>query len=211
MNQIKKLAGDTAIYGMSSIIGRFLNWWLVPLYSEIFAPDVYGIVTNLYSYVAFFMVLLTYGMETGYFRFASNNKNQEQVYSTSLISLLFTSGIFLLAIFLLKNTVAGIINYPNNPEYIVWLAIIVSIDAFTAIPFARLRLQNRPIKFATVKMINIGLAIGLNLFFLLLCPYIVNRNPESFFKIYLFRKYWGRLCIYFKFNSLNSNIINVVF
>ena len=79
MNPFKKLAGDTAIYGMSSIVGRFLNWWLMPLYVNLFAPAEYGIVTNLYAYVAFFMVFLTYGMETGFFRFASNNSESEKV------------------------------------------------------------------------------------------------------------------------------------
>lgn len=180
MNPFKKLAGDTVIYGMSSIIGRFLNWWLMPLYVALFAPEVYGIVTNLYSYVAFFMVFLTYGMETGFFRFASKSAEPEKVYSTSMVSLFITSSFFLLLVISLKGKISNLINYPEHPEYILWLAIILAIDAFSAIPFARLRLNNRPVKFATIKIINIGFNIGFNLFFLLLCPKLIADNPDSF-------------------------------
>lgn len=180
MNTFKKLASDTAIYGMSSIIGRFMNWWLMPLYVVLFAPNVYGIVTNLYSYVAFFMVFLTYGMETGFFRFASNNTNSEKVYSTSLISLFLTSLVFIVLVLLLKNDLARLINYPNHPEYILWLSIILTIDAITAIPFAQLRLKNRPLKFAFIKLVNIGANIFFNLFFLLVCPKLAVHNPDSF-------------------------------
>jgi O-antigen/teichoic acid export membrane protein len=179
LNPFKKLAGDTAIYGVSSIVGRFLNWWLMPLYVNLFAPEEYGIVTNLYAYVAFFMVFLTYGMETGFFRFASKNSDSEKVYSTSLVALFFSSLLFLVLIVLFKNPLASLIKYPDHPEYILWFGFILAIDAFTAIPFARLRLNNRPVKFAVVRMINIGFNIGFNLFFLLLCPKLMENNPDS--------------------------------
>ena len=184
LNPFKKLASDTVIYGMSSIVGRFLNWWLMPLYVSLFAPDIYGIVTNLYSYVAFFMVFLTYGMETGFFRFASKNADSEKVYSTSLVSLVFTSLVFIILVLFLKSNLANAINYPNHSEYILWLAIILGIDAITAIPFARLRLNNRPIKFAFIKLVNIGFNIAFNLFFLLLCPKLAENNPDSFITIF---------------------------
>lgn len=177
------MAGDTAIYGMSSIVGRFLNWWLVPYYSFIFAPDEYGVVTNLYSYVAFFLVLLLYGMETSFFRYASKNKNSEWVYSTSLISVLFTSAVFVLLVVVFKAEIASLIDYPQHPEYIAWLAVILGIDAFTAIPFARLRLNNRPVKFAAVKVVNIAFNIGFNIFFLSLCPKILENNPGSIIRL----------------------------
>ena len=183
MNPFKKLASDTVIYGMSSIVGRFLNWWLMPLYVSLFVPDVYGIVTNLYSYVAFFMVFLTYGMETGFFRFASKNSNSEKVFSTSLISLFLTSSVFIVLVLFLKNDLAALINYPNHPEYILWLAVILAIDALTAIPFAQLRLKNRPLKFAFIKLVNIGANISFNLFFLLVCPKLAANNPNSFIHI----------------------------
>ena len=169
---------------MSSIVGRFLNWWLMPLYVSLFTPDVYGIVTNLYSYVAFFMVFLTYGMETGFFRFASKSPDSEKVYSTSLISLIITSSIFIVLVLLFKNNLAEVINYPNHTEYILWLAIILGIEALTAVPFARLRLNNRPIKFAFIKLVNIGFNIAFNLFFLLICPKLTENNPDSFVSVF---------------------------
>ena len=169
---------------MSSIIGRFLNWWLVPYYSRLFLPDVYGIVTNLYSYIAFLLVLLTYGMETGYFRFASNNGKSEKVFSTSVISLFFTSSLFIFLILLFKNEIASVINYEGHSEYILWLGIIVGVDAFTAVPFAKLRLDNKPVKFAFLKLVNIGFNIGFNLFFLSLCPWILKQNPDSFISVF---------------------------
>lgn len=179
MNPFKKLASDTAIYGVSSIVGRFLNWFLMPLYVTLFAPDVYGIVTNLYSYVAFFMVFLTYGMETGFFRFASKSENPDKVFSTSVISLFATSSVFIIIVLFFKNYLASLINYSDHPEYILWLAVILAIDAITAIPFAQLRLINRPIKFAFIKLVNIGANISFNLFFLLVCPKLAANNPDS--------------------------------
>ena len=183
MNPFKKLASDTVIYGVSSIVGRFVNWLLMPLYVVLFAPDVYGIVTNLYAYVAFFMVFLTYGMETGFFRFASKSPNPDKVYSTSLISLFLTSSVFILLVVFLKENIAGLINYPDNSEYILWLSIILAIDAITAIPFAQLRLKNRPLRFAFIKLVSIGVNISFNLFFLLICPKLAT-NPDSFIHIF---------------------------
>ncbi|WP_347839357.1 polysaccharide biosynthesis C-terminal domain-containing protein [uncultured Draconibacterium sp.] len=179
MNPFKKLLSDTAIYGVSSIVGRFLNWWLVPYYSFMFLPEEYGVVTNMYAYVAFLLVLLTYGMETSYFRFASKSQQPEKVYSTSMISLFFTTFSFVLLAAVFRSELAGLIQYPNHPEYILWFAIILGIDAFTAIPFARLRLNNRPVKFAVIKLVNIGFNIGFNLFFISLCPRLISQNPES--------------------------------
>lgn len=180
LNPFKKLAGDTAIYGVSSIVGRFLNWWLVPYYSYIFVPEEYGVVANLYAMVSFFIVLLAYGMETSYFRFASKSNEPEKIYSTSLISLFFTSTSFILLVIAFKNDISSFIGYPDHPEYISWFAIILGIDVFSNIPFARLRLNNRPRKFALLKIINIGFNIGFNLFFLTVCPKLVANNPDSF-------------------------------
>jgi O-antigen/teichoic acid export membrane protein len=182
LNPFKKLAGDTAIYGMSSIVGRFLSSALAPYYTFIFATEDFAVVTNLYAYVAFFLVFLTYGMETAYFRFASKSKDRETIYSTSLISIFFTSFSFVLLAITFSQPVASVIGYPDYPQYIVWLAIILSIDAFTAIPFARLRLNNRPVKFATIKIINIAFNIVFNIFFLTISPRIYENNPESFIK-----------------------------
>ena len=179
LSTYKKLAGDTAIYGMSSIIGRFLNWWLVPYYSFIFAPEVYGVVTNLYAMVAFFLVLLAYGMETSYFRYANKSEDPEKVYSTSIISLFATSVSFILLAAVFKHQAANFIQYPDHPEYILWFAVILGIDVFSNIPFARLRLKNKPVRFAMLKIINIGFNIGFNIFFLTICPRLVESNPDS--------------------------------
>ncbi|EMR04535.1 lipopolysaccharide biosynthesis protein [Cesiribacter andamanensis] len=176
MSSLKKLAGDTALYGISSILGRALNFLLVPLYTSVFAVGEYGIVGTLYAYVAFFNVLYTYGMETAYFRFANRQREQEQLaYNTSFTSILITSLLLSGILFLLAPTLLEWLNYQRLPvSYIYWLAIIIALDAIVAIPFARLRLQNRPILFASARLINIFLNIGLNLFFLVLCPAILR-------------------------------------
>ncbi|MFV0554827.1 MAG: lipopolysaccharide biosynthesis protein [Mangrovibacterium sp.] len=179
MSQFKKLASDTAIYGVSSIVGRFLNWWLVPYYSHLFLPSEYGVVTNLFSYMAFVLVVLTYGMETGYFRYASQAKDKELVYSTSLVSLLSTSLAFLLLVLPFSGNIATWLGYAEFPEYIRWIALIMALDAFTSIPFAKLRIEGRPIKFATLKVVSIFVNIFLNIFFLSICPYLLESNPES--------------------------------
>lgn len=184
MNSFKKLAGETAIYGMSSIIGRFINWWLVPYYSHIFLTDEFGIVTNLYAYMAFLLVILTYGMETGFFRYASEKKNKEQVYSSTLISLFATSVAFLLVILTFTDTLARWLDYGNHPEYIQWIAIILALDAFTSIPFAKLRIESKAIKFASFKLINIFTNIFFNVFFLSICPAILKNNPDSWISLF---------------------------
>jgi len=183
LNPFKKLAGDTAIYGISSIVGRFLNWGLAPYYTFVFIAEEFAVVTNLYAYVAFFLVLLTYGMETAYFRYASKSKNPEEVYSTSLISLFFTSILFGVLVLSFSSSISSFIGYPDYPQYIVWLAIILAIDALTAIPFARLRLNNRPVKFATIRIISIAFNIGFNLFFLSFAPNWLENHPDSVIRL----------------------------
>ena len=186
MASIKSLAKDTAVYGLSSIIGRFLNWCMVPLYTLMFPAEEYGVVTYLYSYVALALIILTYGMETGFFRFANNNSdNPMRVYSTSLISLATTSTLFMVLLCIFISPVSEAMNMSANPDYVIMLALTVAIDAFTAMPFAYLRYQNRAMRFAVVRLINIGVNIGLNLFFLLLCPIIYNKVPEAISWFYI--------------------------
>lgn len=180
MASIKSLFKDTAIYGVSSIVGRFLNWCLVPVYTYCFAAAEYGIVTNLYAYVALALVILTYGMETGFFRFANHErwKDPAQVYSTTLISLGVSSTLFMIAACWLSPQIARLLDCGDHPAYVWMMAIAVGVDAYTAIPFAYLRYQKRPVKFATLKLINIGLNIGLNLFFILACPKLHQLAPQ---------------------------------
>ncbi|NUM49721.1 MAG: polysaccharide biosynthesis protein [Flavobacteriales bacterium] len=173
MNPLKKLAGQTAVYGLSSIVGRLLNYLLVPIYTYRFATGEYGVVTEMYSYVAILVVLLTYGMETAYFRF-TKSENPEKVYGTSLISLFVSSVIFIFLVYLFKNEIAGLLKGNTSEQipyetYILWFAFIISADAFTSIPFAYLREQGKALRFALLKLAGIGINIGLNLFFIVLC------------------------------------------
>lgn len=178
MNPLKKLAGETAIYGVSSIVGRFLNWLLFPVYTYIFAPDEYGIVANLMSYVALFLVLLTYGMETGYFRFANKEGKADITFTTGFFSLSASTLVFWILIFVFLNPLADYLKISEHKEYILLLAATLGLDAITALPFARLRLQNRAFRYAGLKLINIFGNLGINLFFLVLCPWIHENFPN---------------------------------
>lgn len=180
MAGIKSLIKDTAIYGVSSIVGRFLNWCLVPMYTYMFPTEQYGIVTNIYAYVALVLIILLYGMETGFFRFANHErwKNPMQVYSTTLISVGSSSLMFVVLACLFSSDIAGALNCGDHPSYIWMMAVAVGIDAFSSLPFSYLRYKKRPVRFATLKFANIGLNIGLNLFFLVLCPWIWKQAPD---------------------------------
>ena len=180
---LKKLAQETAIYGISSILGKFLNWCLVPLYSYVLTDSgEYGIVTNLYAWTALLMIILTYGMETGFFRFV-NKQTPEQasknsVYSTTLTCVGTTSIIFAICSVLFASPIAEVMGYGNFPIYIALLGPIVAMDAFCSIPFSYLRYKNRPFMFAGIKMIMILVNIGFNIFFLVGCPRLMESNPE---------------------------------
>lgn len=178
MNPLKKLAGETAIYGVSTILGRLLNWLLVPLYTNLFIPEDYGIVTKLMSYVAILLVILTYGVETGYFRFASKEKDNPNIFSTGFISLMVTSILFWIAVASFLNPLSIYFEITENKEFIVFLALTLGLDAITALPFAKLRQENRAVRYAGLKLFNIGVNLGMNLFFLLLCPWIHTNFPE---------------------------------
>lgn len=167
---IRRLAGQTAVYGLSSILGRFLNYLLVPLYTNIFNPSEYGVVTELYAYSSFLIIIFTYGMETTFFRFVSEEKKYNEVYSTSLISILISSLFFVIILGFAIPGIAVAIGY-HNQMYLLWLLLFIIItDAIMAIPFARLRNENKAWIFALLKLTNILIAIMLNLFFLLLLP-----------------------------------------
>ncbi|KIO46064.1 MULTISPECIES: lipopolysaccharide biosynthesis protein [Sanguibacteroides] len=180
MTGIKSLAKDTAIYGMSSIIGRFLNWCLVPLYTYKLATGEFGDVTNLYAWMALLLVILIYGLETGFFRFANDGaeRDPKTVYSTCLFSLATTSAIFMGLVFLFQSPISRLLKLSEHPEYILITAAIIAMDAFCALPFAYLRYLKRPIRFAALKLLFIALNIILNLFFLVVCPWIWKHAPE---------------------------------
>jgi O-antigen/teichoic acid export membrane protein len=179
LGALKKLASQTAVYGVSHIAGKFLNYLLVPLYTNVFNPEAYGINTQLYAFVAFFNVLLTYGMETTFFRFASKKEQPEQVYTTAFISVFFTSSLFVLIFSFFTPQIANAIKLNEHPEYIQYFIWIMALDAVAALPFAYLRQQEKTLKFALVKNANILVNIALNLYFLLLCPHLVDAHGIS--------------------------------
>lgn len=181
MAGIGSLAKDTAVYGISSIVGRFLNWCLVPLYTIMFPAEEYGVVTYVYSVVALALIILTYGMETGFFRFANHDKWKDPmtVYSTSLISLATTSTLFVIAVACFLGPVTHVMECDGHSSYVMMMAVCVAIDAFLAIPYSYLRYRKRPMRFATLRLINIGINIGLNLFFILLCPKLQQWCPAA--------------------------------
>lgn len=179
MADMKSLAKDTAIYGVSSILGKFLNWCLVPFYSYVLpSTGDYGMVTDLYNWTAVAYILLTYGMETGFFRFV--NKSEEdahKVYSTTLTSVAATSIFFIIVCLLFNSPISIAMGYGAHPEFIWMMCVIVAIDAFSAIPFAFLRYKKRPVAFASLKMVMIFSNIILNLFLLWVCPKIYAWQP----------------------------------
>lgn len=185
VNPLRRLAGQTAVYGLSSIIGRLLNYLLVPLYTRVLITSEYGIYTEMYAYVSILWVILTYGMETTFFRFSQSEKDKHSVYTTSLLSLVLTSGLFLIITLIYSRPVADWLGYAEKVHYVIWFAFILAFDAITAIPFAKLRQENRPVKFALIKIINIGTNIGLNLFFILLCPFILTNYPDTYFSDFI--------------------------
>ena len=168
MGKLKTIFKDTAIYGLSSIVGRFLNYLLVPLYTAKFsaASGGYGIITNIYAYVALAMVLLTFGMETTYFRFTNKTHTDSQtVYSTTLISVGTVSLLFTVLVLLLLSPISQLMGYGEHPDYVGVMAVTVAIDAFLCIPFAHLRQQKKALKFAALKLLNIVMSILLNVFY----------------------------------------------
>ena len=178
MAGIKSLVKDTAVYGLSSIIGRFLNWGLVPLYTYLFSEADYGIVSYLYAIVAVFIVILNYGMETGFFRYANKEEDYEKVYSTAMVSVATTSVLFIALISLFLQPISSALTLPHHPDFVWMMGFTVAVDAFTNLPFAYLRFKRKAWTFAGIKLLNIGVNIGLNLFFLLACPKINEAAPQ---------------------------------
>lgn len=164
------MAGQTAIYGLSTIVGRLLNYLLVPLHVAIFQPAAYGVVTELYAYAAFLAVVLTYGMETAFFRYLYKEaKDAQNAFRTGFSSLLLSTTIFLVLIFIFQEGIADFILYPFHSEYVIWFALILGFDVLSSLPMAKLRSENKSIRFASINLISIGITVALNLFFLLYC------------------------------------------
>lgn len=164
MNPLKKLLGQTAIYGLSSIVGRLLNYLLVPLHTYVFAkPSDYGVISELYAYVAFLVVFLTFGMETAFFKFLHDKPDREMVFRNSFLTVIGLNSVFFLFVVFFNQSVANAMLYPDHSEYIILLAAIVCIDAVTSLPLAKLRAEERPLKFAAIQFTSIGVNVALNL------------------------------------------------
>ncbi len=180
MNPLKRLASQTAVYGLSSILGRFLNYLLVPLYTYTFVPADYGVVAEFYAYMGFLAVLMTFGMETGYFRFRSKGDDDPNtVLATVLRFLILVNGMFLALAVAFQQPVADLLRHAAHPEYIWWVAAILAMDSVGNAAFARLRAENNALRFAGIKLVEIGANIGLNVFFIVLCRQAFEADPES--------------------------------
>ena len=204
MANLKSLAKDTAIYGLSSIVGRFLNYLLVPLYTNYMPKESgdYGISTNVYAYTALILVLLTFGMETTLFRFANDEKAKpDTVFSTSIAVVGSLTAVFLLLVFGFIGPISSVLHYTAHPDYLQMMAVVVALDALQAIPFSYLRFQKRAIRFASLKMLFIFLNIGLNVIYFVVLGktsvfyvFFINLLCTSFITLFfipdLFRIQW---------------------
>ena len=171
MNPLKKLAGQTAIYGVPSILGRLLNYLLVTLHTGVLETSEYGVYSDLYTYVAYFIMIYSFGMETTFFRFA-NKEDPKEAYRNAGSFVFYLSTFVSINLVIFSPTIASALGYEGKAHYIIWLAIILWIDALVALPFARLRYENKPISFAVYRLLNVIIVIGLQVFLLGLCPKI---------------------------------------
>jgi O-antigen/teichoic acid export membrane protein len=180
VNPLKKLASQTAIYGLSTIFPRFLNYLLTPLLTYIFEKPVdFGVNTEIYAYISFMNILFTYGMETAFFNFASKHDDKNRVYSTALISILASTGSLSLIFLVFSGSIAETTGYANHLNFIIWSVFIIASDAIMAIPFARLRLNGNAKKFALVKMVNVFLNVFLNVFYFIVCKNAFEAGETS--------------------------------
>lgn len=165
---IKKLAGQTMWYGLSSIVGRFINYLLTPLLT-VLGTSQYGEYTTVYANITFFNIIFTYGMETAYFRFVRDTE-QQRVYNTSATSLLLSTLPLSALMIFLQGPLSQLWSVPNHPEYVVYFALIVGFDTLAVIPFSKLRFDQRPMKFAMIKLIGILINVVMVFFFINLAP-----------------------------------------
>ncbi len=197
MSKIKKLAGETVLYGLGSILPRFLNFLLVPLHTSVFGAAAYGDFTFIFSYVAVFNIIFTFGMETAYFRFSNKEgANERHIFNLTQTVVCAISLFFSIIFFLNFNAIIAWFEIGDNREILTYMILIMFVDAIVAIPFARLRLQKRPMKFALGRLINIGLLVGLNLYFLLFSGFtpkleyvfLANLIANAFYLLFFFRE-----------------------
>lgn len=193
MALLKKLAGETAVYGLSSILGRVVNWViLTPYFTRVFVTEEYGIVNDLYFYIALLLVFFTYRMETAFFRFASRAQkkgsdqqtDQDTIFSTASLSIIGTTVAFTCLLLWLAPEIASWLKYPGRADYVRIFTLIIAFDALAAIPFAKLRMDSRPLRFAFIKLTAIAFNILLVFFFLEACPWLLDQGYSSIGIIY---------------------------
>ena len=181
-NPLKKLASQTAIYGLGSILPRFINYIFSFVLTYIFKePSQLAPNAEFFAYISFLNILFLYGMETAFFNFYSKSEEKNKVYSTALISILISTTLLSIIMILFSNTIAEIIKEPQHSNFVVWCVLIVASDAIMQIPFARLRQKNNAKKFATIKFLNVITTILLNIFFFIICKNAFENNENSIF------------------------------
>lgn len=173
MGTIKKLAGQTAIYGLSTMVGRLLNYLLFPLHTRLFAPAEYAVVTEIYAWATFLLVIYTYGMETAFFRFASQEEGPDKgkAYSTAFLTMLMSSLVLSGLLWAFAGPISASQGFGSHPEYIFFLAGIMGLDAIAALPFAKLRQEGKSLRYALIRLLGIGVNIGATLIFYLVAHY----------------------------------------
>lgn len=179
MSIYKKLVGQTAIYGLSSIVGRVINFLLTPLLTVVFIRSDYGIYSEFYAYATFLLILFTYGFETTFFKFWKSENDTQKVYSTAFFSILSTTVLLSGIAILFRHQIADLLGYPERAIYVIYFALIIGFDALISIPLARLRQQGKAALYAVTKLSNIFVSVGFVLFFLLLCPWLLENNPQG--------------------------------
>ncbi|MDX1348623.1 MAG: oligosaccharide flippase family protein [Putridiphycobacter sp.] len=175
MSTIKKLASQTAIYGLSSILGRLLNYLLVPLHTYFFTTSEYGVISEFYAYVAFLVVFLMFGMETTFFRFVNKSEDKEQTFNQAFSLVFGINFLFLVSILVFSQSIANWMLFPDHANYVIWFGFILAFDAISSVLLAKLRFQDKAKKFAIVQLASIGVTVVLNLFFLL---FLLPLYPE---------------------------------
>lgn len=193
------------IYGASTMLGRLLNWLLMPFYIRTLSTYEYGVVVNFYAVISVMLVVLTYGLETGFFRFSGKGYHENSIFKTLLSLLGITSCGFVLLGCFFNGVISDVFYDGEHSLSILLVFLILGIDSFIALPFARLRLQNRPIKFGIIKIANIGANIFFNLFFLLLIPYLINQNILESNIVDLYNEFDGVFYVFLS-NALSSII-----
>ena len=204
---LKSLAKDTALYGLVSIVGRFLNYLLVPVHTYYIPVESggYGIVSNLYAYAALLLALLTFGMETTLFRFANKTGSDDKMVYSNALRMVGGVGVFFLAVvFLLLTPISGAMGYAAHPEYIAMFALISAQDAFQAVMFSRLRQQRRPLRFVFLKLAFIIPSVLLNLFIFLVMPKIPALQD-------FFQQYNYGVGLIFMANLLCTTVVSFLF